>query len=144
MIIREAKFADAKELARLSLQHGYEVSEGNVLKHLEKIQSYEDHAVYVGEVNSDELVGWVHVHGRYMIGVHPFAEIGGLVVDEQHRRKGYGEQLMRKCEEWAKVMGFEEVRLRSGGQRKGAHEFYRRIGYENVKWQEVFSLKLKD
>lgn len=36
--------------------------------------------------------------------------------------------------------GYQEVRLRSGGQRKDAHEFYKSIGYKEVKWQEVFSL----
>jgi GNAT superfamily N-acetyltransferase len=63
-------------------------------------------------------------------------------VDNQHRRKGIGEMLMRESEVWAKNKGYQEVRLRSGGQRKEAHEFYKRIGYKNVKWQEVFSLKL--
>jgi hypothetical protein len=32
--------------------------------------------------------------------------------------------------------------FRSGGHRKEAHQFYEGIGYENIKWQEVFRLKL--
>jgi GNAT superfamily N-acetyltransferase len=49
---------------------------------------------------------------------------------------------MQKAEEWAKDKGFSEVRLRSGGHRKEAYQFYEGIGYENIKWQEVFRLKL--
>ncbi|MFP7297018.1 GNAT family N-acetyltransferase [Neobacillus niacini] len=142
MKIREAKLKDSKQITRLSYQHGYEISEADVYKHLEKLLSNNDNAVYVIEISDVEIAGWVHVHGRHLIDALPFAEIGGLVVDENHRRKGYGEKLMRKSEEWARKNSYQEVRLRSGGQRKEAHEFYKSIGYKNVKWQEVFSLIL--
>jgi GNAT superfamily N-acetyltransferase len=142
MFIRNAQLADSAEIARLSSQLGYQVSVTQVLKRLEKIMANDDNAVYVMEENNSEISGWVHVHGRHLIEAQSFAEIGGLVVDVNHRRKGIGEQLMRKCEEWARTRGYQEVRLRSGGHRKEAHEFYKRIGYTNEKWQEVFSLKL--
>lgn len=144
MKMREANLTDFKEITRLSLQHGYEISEAAVQRHLEKLVSGSDHAVYVIEINDVEIAGWVHVHGRHLLDALPFAEIGGLVVDENHRRKGYGEKLMRKSEEWARKNGYHEVRLRSGGQRKEAHEFYKSIGYKNIKWQEVFSLILSE
>jgi GNAT superfamily N-acetyltransferase len=63
-----------------------------------------------------------------------YAEIGELVVDTEYRGKGVGKKLMQKVEEWAKDKGFSEVRHRSGGHRKEAHQFY--------EWQEVFRLKL--
>jgi len=144
MTIRLARLTDSKEIARLSLQHGYEVSETEVMIRVERLLLNEDHAIYVKEVSSNEISGWIHVHGRHLIGVYPFAEIGGLVIDSNHRRKGYGEKLMRKCEEWAMKKGYKEVRVRSGGHRKEAHEFYKGIGYQNSKWQEVFSQKLKE
>lgn len=142
MLIRNAQITDSVEIARLSSQLGYEALVTEVLKRLEKLLANDDNAVYVMEENNGQITGWVHVHGRHLIEAQSFAEIGGLVVDENHRRKGIGEQLMRKCEEWARITGYQEVRLRSGGHRKDAHEFYKRIGYNNVKWQEVFSLKL--
>ncbi|WP_088044601.1 GNAT family N-acetyltransferase [Bacillus sp. EAC] len=144
MLIREARLTDSKEIARLSLQHGYEVSETEVLKRMEKLLLNDDNAIYVIEVNSNEISSWIHIHGRHLIGVNPFAEIGGLVVDQSHRRKGNGEKLMRKCEDWARKKGYQEMRVRSGGQRKEAHEFYKNIGYKNSKWQEVFTLSLKE
>jgi hypothetical protein len=44
----------------------------------------------------------------------------------------------------AREKGYQEIRLRSGGQRKEAHEFYKGIGYKNIKWQEVSSMELND
>jgi GNAT superfamily N-acetyltransferase len=142
MFIRNAQITDSAEIARLSSQLGYEASATEVLNRLEKLLANDDNAVYVMEEINSQITGWVHVHGRHLIEAQSFAEIGGLVVDENHRRKGIGEQLIRKCEEWARIRGYQEVRLRSGGRRKDAHEFYKKIGYKNVKWQEVFSLKL--
>lgn len=143
MFIREVKSSDSKEMTRLSYQHGYAISEPVVEENIKKLHSDDNNAVYVVEISDAEIGGWVHVYGKHLIDALPFAEIGGLVVDENHRRKGYGEMLVRECEEWAKKRGYREIRVRSAGQRTGAHEFYKSIGYENVKWQEVFSLKLR-
>jgi len=144
MIVREARLTDTPGISALCSQLGYEVSHDEVLKRLEKLTQHDDHAVYVVAKENDHIAGWVHIHGRYLIESAPFAEIGGLVVDQGARRQGIGERLMRKCEEWAKAKGFPQVRVRSGGHRKEAHEFYKRIGYSNVKWQEVFNLQLAE
>lgn len=142
MIIRQAQITDSADIARLSSQLGYETLESEVEERLAYLLGDDDHAVFVMEGESSRIMGWVHVHGRHLIESQSFAEIGGLVVDERDRRKGIGKQLMRECEEWARTKGYEEVRLRSSGLRKDAHEFYKRIGYINVKWQEVFEVKV--
>jgi N-acetylglutamate synthase-like GNAT family acetyltransferase len=138
MTVRMARVTDSNEIARLSLQLGYKVLESDVLIRLEKLLLNDDNAVFVMEINNNEIFGWVHVHGRHLIESHSFAEIGGLVVDNNHRRKGIGENLMRKCEEWSREKGYQEVRLRSGGQRKDAHEFYKRIGYKILSGKKFF------
>ncbi|WNQ10562.1 GNAT family N-acetyltransferase [Paenibacillus aurantius] len=141
-MIREAVKEDAREVARLSSQLGYEITEFEAGERLERLLADRDHAVYVQEAEGGGLAGWVHVHGRHLIESPPFAEIGGLVVDGTQRRKRVGEQLMRRSEQWARESGYRMMRIRSGSQRKEAHEFYQRIGYEAVKRQEVFALSL--
>lgn len=141
MFIRKAEISDAAQLCALSSQLGYDVEEGQMIDRLTKIIGDADHAVFVTETEH-AIAGWVHVHGRHLLESSPFAEIGGLVVDSRHRRKGIGESLMRQCEEWAREKGYAIVRVRSGSKRKDAHEFYQRIGYTNVKSQEVFNLSL--
>ncbi|MDV2684035.1 GNAT family N-acetyltransferase [Alkalihalophilus lindianensis] len=100
-----------------------------------------DNAVFVFETNEglETLSGWVYVFGKHLIELE-YAEIGGLVVDNNKRRQGVGERLMRRSEEWAKESGYKEIRLRSGGQRKEAHAFYERIGYKNINWQQLFTI----
>lgn len=141
MNIRGVNLTDARELTKLSSQHGYEISVADVQKNLEILLENKDHAIFVIEIDG-EIAGWVHIHGRYLIDIAPFAEIGGLVVDENHRRLGYGKILMCKSEAWARENSYHEIRLRSGGQRKVAYKFYKSIGYEYEKWQNVFSLRL--
>ncbi|WP_226537395.1 GNAT family N-acetyltransferase [Fictibacillus halophilus] len=99
-----------------------------------------DNTIFLYEMENS-IYGWVHVFGKCIIQLE-YAEIGGLVVDTEYRGKGIGSHLMRKAEEWAIEKGYSEIRLRSGGHRKEAHDFYKRIGYKNIKWQEVFSRKL--
>ncbi|WP_186445889.1 GNAT family N-acetyltransferase [Paenibacillus cremeus] len=141
MFIRKAEMNDAGPLCGLSGQLGYAVSEAQMSERLGNILPDPEHAVFVMEVE-DEIAGWVHVHGRFLLESAPFAEIGGLVVSNRHRRQGIGEKLMRACETWAREQGFSAMRVRSGAQRKEAHAFYVGIGYANVKAQQVFHLNL--
>lgn len=62
----------------------------------------------------------------------------GLAVASEYRKKGFGRALMGAVEAWAEECNIRLVRLNSGSTRKGAHEFYRRIGYSNEKLQIRF------
>lgn len=143
MSYREAVVGDGPEIARLSGQLGYPAESEAITDRLDRILTWADNAVFVSEAD-DKLAGWVHVHGRYLIESPPFAEIGGLVVDDEYRGQGIGKELMRRVEEWARAAGFAEMRVRSGGSRAGAHRFYERIGYDNFKMQQVFRKRLDE
>ncbi|WP_243299529.1 GNAT family N-acetyltransferase [Bacillus litorisediminis] len=142
-MIRRAKLEDVTEIVRLSSQLGYPVSVEQGRSRLERLLDNPEHAVFVYETGENKLGGWVHVFGKLLIGLE-YAEIGGLVVDQQSRRQGIGAKLMKQCEDWARDYGFSQVRLRSGGQRKEAHQFYKQIGYENIKWSQVFCLNFRN
>lgn len=139
-MIRNAKMTDAKEIMNLSIQLGYPVTQEQVESRLERLLNHKDHGVFVFE-KEDMILGWTHVYGKCLIELE-YAEIGGLVVDESCRKQGIGEKLMRKCEEWARNNGWHEMRLRSREHRLEAHQFYKKIGYENIYAQQVFYLKL--
>jgi GNAT superfamily N-acetyltransferase len=47
-----------------------------------------------------------------------------LVVDGDHRSRGYGAELLAFVEQWAEERGCELVALSSGLQRTDAHRFY--------------------
>lgn len=139
--MRVVKHTDVPELIRLSVQLGYSVTEDQMMNHLDKIMDDSNHSVYVSENGSGGLNGWVHIFGKHLLQSR-YAEIGGLVVDNESRNHGIGKALMKYCKDWAKDHGYTVIRIRSNGKRKEAHQFYKRIGYKNTKWQEVFDLKI--
>ncbi|MEB4860896.1 GNAT family N-acetyltransferase [Priestia megaterium] len=140
-IIREATLNDVRDIAALCSQLGYSVKEEAIYLRLKKLLTHKEHAVFIHESSDSVITGWVHILGKTLLELE-YAEIGGLVVDKQARRQGIGEQLMMRCQEWAKANDFLEIRLRSGIQREEAHSFYSRIGYQNINQQRLFRLKL--
>ncbi len=136
--IRLAKAGDAGRIAVLCQQLGYPASQEQVQRRLHQIQQDESHVVYVAEQSDGHVVGWVHVCVRQLVVADPQIEIGGLVVDESYRHCGVGRLLMEQAERWAREKGCWAVYLRSNIVRKGAHAFYERIGYSNVKTSRVF------
>ncbi|MDQ0208765.1 GNAT family N-acetyltransferase [Alkalicoccobacillus murimartini] len=140
-MIRDAELVDSHSVATLCLQMGYQLDEKIATERLSMLIKAKSDGIFVYQSTEGKILGWAHVLGKHLIELE-YAEIGGLVVDSQERRKGIGQQLMKKCEEWARKHGYSEIRLRSGGQRKEAHQFYNQIGYENINWQQVFRKKI--
>ncbi|MCP1307480.1 GNAT family N-acetyltransferase [Paenibacillus tyrfis] len=137
LLYRKAVPQDSPEIARLSGQLGYPAKAEQIEARLAPILNAADHVVIVAEAQS-KLVGWIHAHGRLLVESPPYAEIGGLVVDQDFRGKRIGKQLVRHCEEWARTKGYQELRVRVNVTREEAHQFYKHAGFENTKMQQVF------
>ncbi|MGG0177361.1 GNAT family N-acetyltransferase [Gottfriedia acidiceleris] len=138
---RIASTNDSSEIARLSSQLGYNVEKDQVLERLNKILGQNDHVVIVAEIEG-QLIGWIHAHGRYLIESPPYVEIGGLIVDSTYRGQKIGKILVDRCEEWSKLSGFKEIRVRTNETRLETLIFYEKIGFENTKLQKVFKKEL--
>ncbi|MEH7515378.1 GNAT family N-acetyltransferase [Gottfriedia acidiceleris] len=138
---RIASTTDSSEIARLSGQLGYNVEKNQVIERLNKIVNQKDHVVFVAEIEG-KLIGWIHAHGRYLIESPPYVEIGGLIVDSTFRGQKIGEFLVKRCEEWSKLLGFKEIRVRTNETRLETLIFYKKIGFENTKAQKVFKKEL--
>lgn len=89
------------------------------------------------------MVGWVHGFYSLRVESDPFIEIGGLVVDENHRQKGIGVQLVEKVNTWASTKGCNKLRVRCNTIRLESHEFYNLIGFTLNKEQKVFDRGVK-
>jgi ribosomal protein S18 acetylase RimI-like enzyme len=59
-----------------------------------------------------------------------FAFVYDLLVLEEHRRKGYGEQIMRALEEKVREVGLDSIALHVFGHNHAAKVLYEKIGYE--------------
>jgi GNAT superfamily N-acetyltransferase len=138
VIIRAAEPGDAGRIAVLCRQLGYPTPQEEVERRIEHIRQREEHAIYVAQRTSGEVIGWVHVSAHHLLLAAPHAQIGGLVVHEDHRRLGVGRLLMERAERWARERGCQAVSLRSNVIRREAHAFYEAIGYRHIKTQRAF------
>ena len=135
--------SDAVAVASLSNELGYPSTAGRIRERFHRAVRDADGIVLVAAEGSGGVAGWIHVQGRHLLESEPFAEIVGLVVDAKARRKGVGLALVRAAEAWATQQGYEAVRVRSNRLRAEAPGFYRSIGYEVMKAQNVFNRSLK-
>jgi GNAT superfamily N-acetyltransferase len=138
MIIRQAVLLDAKAIANLAGQLGYPTSPHEARERLLAILEEESHVAYVAEALENGVVGWIHVFGTDRLVTDPFAEIGGLIVDEAHRGAGVGKAMLEQAEKWARDQGYEVLRVRSNVVREGARAFYESMGYRCAKTSHVF------
>lgn len=136
--LREARPEDVSYLAELSTQLGYPASPEDMARRLSEILNDDRGVVFVAESEDGSVIGWIHVYYCPSLIVEKEAEIGGLVVDEKHRSQGIGTSLVRKAEEWARAKGCRTIIVRANVIRHRAHEFYRSLGFSELKIQKVF------
>lgn len=135
--IRSAKLSDAKMLAEICRNDlGYDCTDFLVKQKLELIDNARE-SVFVAEIGK-EVVGFVHVEIYNVIYCDTGANFLGLAVSLNNRRKGIGKALVKEAQTWAGKNGAKWLRLNSGMKRKDAHEFYRRLGFDNEKLQIRF------
>jgi GNAT superfamily N-acetyltransferase len=140
--IRPARAADVLRIADLCRQLGYPSTPSQVKQRLRQIRGQPGHGVFVADLPGTGVIGWVHVHLCSLLEEERQAEIGGLVVDEEHRGSGAGRRLARRAEAWARGMKCRVLRLRTNVIRRRAQRFYNRNGYRHVKTQRVYRKNL--
>ena len=143
MKIRSATPEDAEVLACLAGQLGYPLSRpGEMASRLVRTLADPEQAVLVAALPRAGVIGWIHVCTSPRLIAQPRAELGGLIVDEDHRGAGAGRALLVAAENWARARGYDQLRIRSNAIRKDAHRFYERMGYHRAKSQHVYDKAL--
>lgn len=136
-----ARPSDASTIADLTGELGYEVTAGELERRLAAILGDDNHAVFAARME-DQLVGWIHVVGVKRLEATFFAELGGLVVQEEARRQGVGRRLVDAALKWANERGYRTLRVRTNVVRADAPLFYESLGFTRVKDQLVFAQKI--
>lgn len=139
--IRALEVNDFESIAALSNQLGYKAAPEKTKEIIVEILSSKDNCAFV-VTDTETVIGWIHAFYSLRIESDPFVEIGGLVIDKNYRRSGFGNMLVQKVAEWAKVKNISTLRVRCNTIRKESHQFYRNIGFEEVKEQKIFSIPI--
>ena len=95
-----------------------------------------DKTILVAERDDIEIVGMMSIIflprlNRSTLELY----IPELVVLEKYQNQGIGKKLINSCINLAKEKKCHRIRLESGNQRKGSHQFYKHLGFE----QSAFS-----
>lgn len=137
MTIREAGILDAFAICKISCEDlGYQCSNEFVSNRLNNLDKKRE-IVFVAQIK-DTVVGYIHAEKYNTLYFDSMVNILGLAVSADYRRNGVGKALLNHTEKWTKGLGINLVRLNSGITRKGAHVFYRAMGYDNEKEQIRF------
>ena len=129
IIIRDCALKDCESIYLLNKNDlGYDFPIEETAKRPEMILKSESDKIFVAEYDG-KVIGYIHACDYDVIYGPSMKNILGLAVDSHYRKLGAGKALLTAAENWAKETGSAGVRLCSGAQRKGAHEFYKRCGY---------------
>lgn len=138
-VIRKCSISDAQALCDLNTDEmGYDYPVEKTKESLELILSDKNNIVFVA-VSDVKVVGYVHGQVYQLIYAPAMINIMGIAVNREFKRKGIGKALMSEIEKYAKENGINKIRLNSGKSRLGAHSFYRKCGYGNIKQQLKFT-----
>jgi GNAT superfamily N-acetyltransferase len=138
--VREALASDARRIAALALQLGYDVTIAHVETFLAARTN--ERELFVAVVPRAGVVGWIGAHASAPLTASKHAVVDGLVVEDEYRGVRVGEALLQRVEAWARARECTAVRLRANVVRERAHEFYRRHGYAVLKTQHLFAKSL--
>src|ERR1700691_1589397 len=116
--IRPAHPLDHARIAALAGQLSYPSTPQEIAKRLQGIKGSTEAAVFVAELETGEIAGWIAVFVYRTVGAEA------------------------RAEEWARENGCHAIGLRSNVIRDRAHAFYQRHGYAHVKTQKAFRKQL--
>jgi len=140
--VRLAQPRDSDRIAKLAGQLGYPCTGEEVRARLSQMPDANQYAVFVAELPTGQIAGWIGLYVFRAVGMETVAEISGLIVDEDIRSCGIGKMLLDAADEWAQRVGCHVISVRSNVKRDRAHQFYTINGYEHVKTQKELRKKL--
>jgi len=136
--ILPAQETDAAEIARLSLELGYQTTADRTRSALDQMLRSPRYFAVVASAGAGQLLGWAVAERRLTLESGESVELTGLVVTTSARRLGVGRALVVAAESWAVQGGFSSIRVRSNTTRTESHPFYECLGFERTKTQHAY------
>lgn len=133
-MIREAVKTDRDQLEKLYRMLVPNSRHLNVLEaQIETIRLDPHNFLLVYELE-DEIVGTLtlNICLQALHGLRPYGIIENIVVDEGHRGKGIGKQLLQYAEAYCITANCRKIMLLSHSSRYRAHQFFEREGYSGT------------
>lgn len=142
MTIRDCQPSDYRDIHRLNRQSlGYDFPLEQTRAQLAAILSRGRDRLFVACLEG-RVGGYIHGSDYHCTYAHSIKNIMAIAVEPDCQGRGAGRALLDAVEAWAREDGCSGVRLVSGMERTGAHQFYLRCGYALRKEQKNFFKRL--
>jgi len=129
--LREAKAADAEQLAALYALLGHAIAPAQVRKNVAALAKAGEPVLVVAQGKT--LLGTIGYHATPMPHRDPpIGRITVLVLTEAARGQGLGRLLVAEAERRLAALGCGIVEVTSNDRLREAHAFYRHLGYERT------------
>ena len=131
-MVRSAVDDDATDIANLLTQLGYPADAGDIPAVLARMRDSGRVEVWVA-VAQGKVIGLVTAHVLSVINRRrDVAQLTMLVVDAQARGQGVGRALVLEVEAFARRAGCERLSVTTHLDRRDAHAFYERMGFDDT------------
>ena len=90
--------------------------------------------LFLVAVSNDNVVGFLTATINKnkivpFLSKEPICRVGTIVIDQNHRSIGIGQELMKSCNNWAESSGAKEIRLEVMEFNSKAQSFYTKLGW---------------
>jgi len=129
--IRYANETDLADITSLMSELGYEAIESEVTRRLSKLSKNPDYHTLVAEMDN-QVIGLLGLHIGLAYEFNGcYGRVICLVVNQQYRKNGIGQQLLARAKEIVIEQGGSVITLNSGNRtdREDAHKFYLKNGF---------------
>ncbi|MFH7347478.1 GNAT family N-acetyltransferase [Acinetobacter variabilis] len=123
---------DLHDVYQLTIQLGYPSTLENIEQRWEHLHQDSHYQTLIIEQDL-HMIGYADFIQEYTWEFDGgYLRIQAFVIDQAHRGKGIGKQLMAAIEQIAKEQGFKMIQLNSGNreERHPAHAFYQGLGFD--------------
>lgn len=145
-MIRAVQITDAPTIQKLNAdQLNYDYPLINTTQNLARLLSQPERHILLAatSANDQQVLGYVHAEVYLETYGPALFNILALAVSTTVQHRGVGCSLMTALAQQARLYHVAGIRLNSGIERQGAHQFYQQIGYTATKFQKRFFLDLE-
>lgn len=99
---------------------------------IKEIESVDSVSIKLIVEEDGEMQGWCYIYVlKNDLHDKPFALLENVYIDEKHRSRGLGKQLVGRAVEVAEAKGCYKIIGTSRHEKPGVHRFYENLGFRN-------------
>ena len=138
--VRRACIEDGAAIASLLGELGYPNTTRFARRKIKKLLSAKNDCLFVAD-RRGKAVGFVSCHIVPLIHqTGNLCRVTALVVAHEFHGEGLGHKLMLRVEKYARAQRCVKIEITSGERRLWAHDFYRKLGYQETSKRFLKSL----